>query len=86
MPVDVTNPETWGIVAMLFTAIIALVRGAILPGITHDKIIAQLNSAHAEQIGRLERECDLWRQIALRGVQLSETSLDVIKEVRGAKR
>lgn len=80
--IDMNRPETWSIVAMLMVAVIAFMRGAVIPGVIHDKIVAQVRQDYERHIQTLDRDIALWKEIALRGVQLSEKSLDVVKKVK----
>jgi hypothetical protein len=79
---DLSQPETWGLVSLLIFLLFLFLRGDIVPGRTHDRIVAQIKEDHAKAVVQWQEECSLWRQIALRGVELSESSLDVIKRVK----
>lgn len=68
----VSDPEKLGLVAALLVAVTALVRGTVIPGSTHDRIVADLKERHTQEIA-------LWKQIAFRGVRLSEESLSSLE-------
>jgi hypothetical protein len=73
----VNDPEKLSLVVALVAALIALVRGTVIPGVTHDRIVSAMQAQHAKELETLRASEDLWKQIAFRGVNLSESSVQL---------
>lgn len=80
--IDWSRPETWSLLGLMGVAIYSLIRGVVIPGITHDRILSAVKDSYEQQLTALREENKLWKEIALRGVQLSERSVEVIKQVK----
>lgn len=87
--IDFTRPETWTALGLLIAAVLAFWRGDVIPVKTHDKICAQLKENQAQLITELrevikkqEAAIEMWREMALRGTNLAEKSIDVAQTTR----
>lgn len=87
--IDFTRPETWTALAMLLAAVLAFWRGDVIPAKTHEKIVGQCNEKHEvvvkelrEIILKQEAAIKMWQEMALRGTNLAEKSIDVASSKR----
>lgn len=75
------DPEKVGIISLLLAAVITLMRGAVIPGVTHDRIVKSQAEAHAKELSQLRESEQIWKQLAFRAINLTEvsaTSLEVV--------
>lgn len=77
------DPSAITIIAMLVTAIAAFVRGDVMPGRTHDKILAREIATREAAIADIRQECNTWKAIAMRSVDLADKTTGIAEKAAG---
>lgn len=76
-----SDPEKLTLIGALALLIAMFIRGDVMPGKTHDKIVAHLKDGYEKRIEGLEKSGGIWQQVAYRALNLSEVSTSSLELV-----